>query len=172
MKTLRKFCFIVMIIIIQGLGTSVNGIFAQENSPNQIGLRLGGYSGMSYRHWGNKNRPNIGFEISLMGWAPYHGALLSGMIEKNMPIKNNFYFYFGGGLFFSNYEYRPYYYKIDDKWYFYEHGGQYFGLEGVVGCDYYITKVPIVVGLDLRPRLFNVIYPYIWDTGLNVRYRF
>ena len=177
MKTIAKLLLTVIIVITSAFSSVIK---AQEAVPqenlnnlnNQVGMRLGGYSGITYRHWGNKNKPNVGFEISLMGWAPYHGALLSAMIEKNMPLRNNFYLYFGGGAFIGNYEYRPYVYRIEDRWYVFENGGPYFGIQGVFGCDYYFPNTQLVAGLDITPRFFNIVYPYFWDAGLNIRYRF
>ena len=89
-----------------------------------------------------------------------------------MPLHNGFALYFGGGIFLSSYDYGPYRYKIDGVWYVERRGIPYFGIEGVLGADYYIPNTPVVLGLDLRPRFFNVVYPYLWDAGLNVRYEF
>src|SRR5687767_2466730 len=135
MKNFGKTVFAVTIIAAQVLCTTGNLIAQEENryatinGGNQVGLRLGGYSGLSFRHWGARN---LGYEISLMGWAPYRGMLASVMVEKNIPLNKGFAFYFGGGGFISNYDYRPYYYKFDGKWYAVEGGAPYFGLEGVI----------------------------------------
>ena len=160
------------IFILQVFSACINESVAQQTRNNQLGVRLGGYSGFSFRHWNMLKNQNTGFELSLVTWSPYHGSLFSGMIEKNIPLNHNFYLYAGGGVFWGNYEYRPYYYKTGDKWYAYQDRSPYFGLVGVIGCDYYIPGIPVTAGVDMKPLFFNVVYPYFWDAGLNIRYRF
>jgi hypothetical protein len=136
---------------------------------DQVGLRMGAYSGITYRHFGEKP---LGFEASIMNWLPEGGAILSALLEKNIPIRNNFVFYYGVGLFAGNY-YSPYYpmdYMLYDGYYTYRRSVSA-GVEGMVDLEYLIPKTPLVVGLDLRPRILFLNYPFPWDAGLNIRYR-
>ncbi len=173
MKTLKKTLLVVAAIAAQVIAGAIWNEAPAQTEKNQIGVRLGGYSGINYRRWdmiGN----GLGMEFTLMGWAPYHGAMFSGLVEKNIPLgPENFYLYFGGGIFAGNYGYRAYYYydDFDRRWYIGE-SRTYVGLEAVIGADYYFRNAPLVAGLDLRPRFFKFIYPYPWDAGINVRYRF
>jgi hypothetical protein len=135
---------------------------------NQLGIRLGYYSGLTFRHM---NEKEFGVEVNLLKWMPYRGATLSLIGEKNFLLKQGFSMYAGAGLFVGNYR-NGYYYKRDDKYYRYEFEGTYWGLEGVVGADYKFENAPVMLGLDLRPRFVHLMYPYPWDAGLNVRYVF
>ncbi len=149
--------------------------YAQNETPaygaaNDIGLRLGGYSGITYRHFWEKNN---GMELSLLGWIPSGGSILSAMWEYRIPLPNRFSLYAGAGLFAGNaYAHDVYYYQYGDRVYYGTAGQPFVGLEGVLGAEYSIPTTPLSIGLDLRPRMFDFIYPYSWDAGLNIRYHF
>lgn len=142
--------------------------FNVKAQSNQLGVRLGNYSGFTFRHF---NANDVGVEVNLLKWVPYRGASLSVLAEKNWQLKNGFSLYAGGGLFAGSYR-NAYYYRRKDGFYRYEFSGTYWGLEGVLGGDYKFENAPIMLGLDLRPRFVNFAYPYPWDAGLNVRYVF
>ena len=87
-------------------------------------------------------------------------------------LKNNFTVYGGGGLFISSlrvdgyYPYKNgYYYRVVDS-------GPNWGIEGVGGIEYKFKEAPLIIGVDIRPRIWGVIYPNFWDGGVNLRYVF
>jgi hypothetical protein len=136
---------------------------AQSENTNQIGIRLGGFSGISFRHFGNQG---VGVEADLT--AGYHSdwVMLEVLAEKQIALGDGFTFDFGGGGFFANdhdyphnedpYDWRP-----------------TVGIEGMIGFDYYFNDVPLNVGLDLRPRFSLIEEPYWpWDAGISLHYIF
>ncbi|HXC05849.1 MAG TPA: hypothetical protein VNZ86_13900, partial [Bacteroidia bacterium] len=69
---------------------------AQTVTANDVGVRLGGFSGIGFRHFGVRNN---GLEVSLLDWIPGDGAILSGMYERRIPLSSGFSIYLGGGAF-------------------------------------------------------------------------
>jgi hypothetical protein len=135
---------------------------------DQLGLRLGSYSGFTYRHF---NAKDFGIELNLLKFMPARGTSFSLLGEKNFQLNRGFSMYAGGGLFFDNYR-GSYSYRRNDKMYHYDFDGTYWGLEGIVGADYRFADAPVILGLDLRPRFISFSNPYPWDAGINVRYVF
>ena len=138
---------------------------AMPAGTNQIGVRLGGFSGLNFRHVGSRN---VGFELNLMASGFYDWGLISGEIDKHFPIGGHgFVIYVGGGAYIANNGYY-YHYRRNDFIY----SRTVVGLEGVVGLDYYIPNVPLNVGIDIRPRFNYVIFAYPWDGGISISYVF
>jgi hypothetical protein len=101
--------------------------------------------------------------------------LLSGLVEKNIALnKEGFFVFVGAGAFLGKYRYNQFYYRPDGAKYLEvtTAGGPYIGIETALGGDYYFKKAPIVLGIDIRPRFFQFVYPYLWDGGINIRYIF
>lgn len=144
--------------------------FALTSQTNQIGLRLGNLSGVSYRY---TNEKKTSLEVTAQKWIPYYyGTTISILGEKSKDLKNNFSIYGGAGLFISTlrtdryYAYRNgYYYKVvdtDSNW----------GIEGVGGIEYKFTNAPCLIGIDLRPRIWGGFYSNLSAGGINMRYIF
>lgn len=135
---------------------------------HEIGLRFGGYSGINYRYW---NLHHVGFEASLSGLSRNNGLLISVLLEKQLEMSNGFSAYLGAGPFLGSYNYNRYYYRFDGERYeAVTSSGTILGLETVIGCDYHFAKVPVAIGLDVKPRFFQFVYPDIWDIGVSARY--
>jgi hypothetical protein len=136
---------------------------AQSAGTNQVGVRLGGFSGITFRHI---MPGNIGIQADLL--ANYLGdwTIISVMAEKHIPLGKAFVLYFGGGGFFGG-NHDPYFDNgYDNSW----HPAG--GLQGVLGVDYYFKSVPINVGIDVTPR-FSFAYDHFpWDAGASLRYIF
>ena len=135
---------------------------AQSSSTDQIGLRLGGFSGFNFRHI---TESNFGIDISILGNVPHDWTLVSLLAEKHFPLGQNFVFYGGIGGYFS------YAFDYHDKKHLFEAHSQV-GLEGIIGLDYYIANTPINIGIDIRPRFNYLVYRYPWDGGITFRYVF
>lgn len=136
---------------------------AQSAETNQLGLRLGGFSGFTFRHVGSRD---VGVQVDLL--ENYHGywALISVMAEKHIPLKEGFVLYFGGGAFLGG-NHDPYYVHNEDHYW-----APTLGLQGTVGVDYYFHNVPLNLGLDLTPRFSFYYDPFPWDGGISLRYIF
>ena len=136
---------------------------AQSANTNQIGIRLGGFSGISFRHLGSES---VGVEADLT--AGYHSdyVMLEILAEKQIPLGDGFTFDFGGGGFFAS----DHNYPHDEDPYDWR---ATVGIEGMIGFDYYLNDVPLNVGLDLRPRFSFIEEPYWpWDAGISLHYIF
>ena len=135
---------------------------AQSAGTNQIGLRLGGFSGISFRHLGVNS---FGVEADFLSSYHSNWVILSLLAEKQIPLGEGFTFDFGGGGFFGAHHDYPYDEHYD--W------GPSVGIEGMIGFDYYFNGIPLNVGLDLRPRFSFVNEPYWpWDAGISLHYIF
>ncbi|MEO5674144.1 MAG: hypothetical protein ABIQ74_05815 [Chitinophagales bacterium] len=137
-------------------------VSAQSINTSQMGLRLGGFSGIEFRHITSHN---IGLRGNLLSNYHLDGTIISGMVEKHIPVKEGFVFYLGGGLFASGWHDR-FYDKNDHYW------DASIGLQGVVGIDYYFEGIPINLGADLTPRFTYADHPLPWDAALTIRYIF
>ena len=136
--------------------------FAQSSSTNQLGLRIGGFSGFNFRHITDNN---FGIDISIMGNVPHDWTLFSLLAEKHFPLNQGFVIYAGAGGYFA------YSYDFIHKENLVAVQAQ-LGLEGIIGLDYYIPNTPINIGDDLLPRFYFLVFPYPWDGGLSFRYIF
>jgi hypothetical protein len=148
------------VLITTSLNFTVN---AQSNSTSQIGLRLGGFSGLNFKHIDGNN---VGLEINLLESYPNNWGLVSGEIEKHFALGEGFVIYGGGGAYLA--DHAAYILHRDDNNIIVSKFQA--GFEGVIGVDYYIPNVPVNVGFDIRPRIWYLVYPYPWDAGITIRY--
>ena len=156
MKTIKNIRILITILLMPVLS------FAQSNSTNQLGLRLGGFSGVNFQHI---TESNFAIDVSVMGNVPHDWTLFSLLAEKHFPLGDGFVIYAGAGGYFA--------YSFD-----YHHKENFVavhaqpGLEGIIGLDYYIANSPFNIGIDIRPRFYFLVFPYPWDGGLSFRYIF
>jgi len=162
MKNLKPFFFVAMLVGL--ISSQVLQSNAQSANTNQIGLRLGRFSGISFSHVGSKN---VGVEADLLANYQVDWAMISVLAEKHIPLRQGFVFCFGGGGFFAgdhNYPYPP------DEPYNWK---STIGIEGMLGFDYYFKDVPLNAGIDLRPRFSFFAEPYWpWDVAISLHYVF
>lgn len=121
-----------------------------------LGLRLGKGSGIYYRHFGtefNAHEFNLSFKN--------HGVQANVLFESFLPVKSadNLFLYYGGGAFigFEEFEeHRKYYpYNPNFEPAYHYHGTKpafSMGAIALAGIEYRF-KAPVVVALDIRPRL-------------------
>ena len=136
---------------------------AQSAGTNQFGLRIGGFSGITFRHVNNNN---VAVQADLLENYRGYWTLISAMAEKHIPLNEGFVLYFGGGIFLGGNR-DPYYIKEDLHYW-----SPAFGLEGVFGADYYFEHVPLNLGLDVTPRFSFFYDPFPWDAAISLRYIF
>jgi hypothetical protein len=155
-----KSAVIFTFLTISFFSSTVN---AQSAGTNQIGLRLGGFSGVTFRHI---TGDNIGIQAVLL--ADYHGdwTIISVMAEKHIPLGEQFVFYLGAGAFFGGNHDHYYDRDMDHYW------NPAIGLQGVLGFDYYFKSVPLNLGIDVTPR-FSFMYDHFpIDGAVSLRYIF
>jgi hypothetical protein len=146
------------------VGSRVSLAHAQAAGTNQVGFRLGGFSGVTFRHI---NSGSTGVEADLLMNDGIKWGMLSLLYEKHLALGQGFVFNFGaGGFFAGHYDRQPVYEGNSGM-------NPTAGVEGVLGFEYYLPDVPIAAGLDLRPRFSLLQQPtWLWDAGLAFRYIF
>ena len=106
-----------------------------------LGIKFWDGAGVSIKHFLQENR-----SIEGVGFFWSHGARITGLYEFNWDITGapGLKFYAGPGMHLGFYH-DDYYYR--DHY----HSGTYVGIDGVLGLDYKINKVPINVSIDWQP---------------------
>lgn len=118
---------------------------------NAIGLRAGETSGLTFKHFFGTNQAGEGiFSISP------NAVGLTGLYEKYVPFINipGLNWYFGAGAHVTFGTRRIYYvYHEGNRYYTYRtnYPGFGAGLDGVVGAEYKIPRIPFAISLDLKP---------------------
>lgn len=140
--------------------------YAQSEYKTALGIRVGWPTAVSVKQF-------IGETWALEGLVTgrYRGIGAALLLEKHKPaFANKLNWFFGGGLhgaFYSGQYYRgprPGLYKEDAFSY---------GIDGIVGLEYFIEDIPFTIGIDLKPALEINYGPYFdFGTAITVRYVF
>lgn len=161
---MKRFSKVMMaVLLLSGFGFS-SPAFSQAANTNQLGIRLGSFTGVTYRHI---NAASTGVEADLLMNDGIEWGMISLLYEKHLNLGQAFVFNFGGGGFFAgNYNHS----------YTHDNGvslNPAAGLETMLGFEYYLPDVPLAAGVDLRPRFSVIDGPYwVWDAGLVIHYIF
>ncbi|MCK9399328.1 MAG: hypothetical protein M0Q51_04965 [Bacteroidales bacterium] len=170
------------IFMIIALALLISLAEAQENQK-QAGFRFGNTTGFTGRII---TENNFAFE-GILGFRN-GGAQLYGLFEVRKPLYlnrvENMFFYFGGGAHVGFVRWNEYDYNYDpfdsDEDYMddnkYWHTGPAFGLDGIIGMEYFFNSAPISLAIDFKP-FFELYGPFylranFWDFGFHVRYNF
>ena len=145
---MKKF-IVLCACVLMGIGS-----LSAQNYKNEIGLRLGGSGGLTYRY-----HLNEGNAIEGMLWFGWNNAInVTALYEWSQPVINDdFSLYYGAGAHI---------------------GAAYndfaIGVDGIVGLEYQIPNAPIAISLDYKPAInfihFNA-YGF-FDFALGVKYTF
>jgi hypothetical protein len=157
------------------LAAQENQTMESNDYSNAIGLRLGGTSGLTYKH---RFVSNNAVEV-ILGTYPYSYGL-TGLYERYAPTTvSGLNLYFGGGAHISRAYYKSWgYYTTDDNRYYYYktyNYGPIFGFDLIGGIEYKIPKVPLAVSVDLKPYLdfFQYSHSYVYlDPSLGIKFTF
>jgi hypothetical protein len=175
-KTILK-----QIMLVSILCFSLNKLNAQQNKgqnkqglisypKNSIGLRLGGTSGLDYKH--RFNSLNSGELI--IGAFPYAFGV-TGLYERNiLTTVDGLNLYIGAGMHVGQNYHRRYVY-FDNGYYRYRdyNDGARVGIDGIFGIEYQIPDVPLQLSLDIKPYTDFYRYSYFsLDPGLGIKYTF
>ena len=150
-------------------------IQAQEKK-HEIGLRGGQSSGIFYRGFIDENH-------AIKGLLTFRndGMQATALYEKYDPIfnkkTNGFYLYYGiGGHFgFAQWD-RRYHYPDQPYSYYNKHvASPVIGLDGIIGIEYRLNKVPLAFGFDYKP-FFDLLGEdffdiYFGDFGFSIKVR-
>jgi len=137
-----------------------------QNYTSSIGVRLGFYRGITYKHFLSEK---VAFEGIAM--SRYRGINLTALLEFHNPISEveglNWYYGFGGHVGYYNSYYYSYYSGLD-------HYHLIIGVDGILGAEYTFSELPFTISLDWKPT-FNLFGGYYFngDSGaLSLRYNF
>lgn len=142
---------------------------------NAIGLRIGETSGLTFKHFFSNSSA---FEGIVGAW-PYSlgiTALYENYISSGV---NGLNFYFGGGGHLNTGYGRPGYYVYNngDNRYYYRsrYPGFGIGIDGIIGAEYKVPKIPFALSLDLKPFVEFNNAPDVFfalDPGLGIKFTF
>ena len=135
-------------------GMSGNNSFTGYDYKNAVGIRMGGTSGLTYKHRFNNGNA---FEAIVSSW-PYTVGL-TGLFEKYKATDvAGLNCYFGGGAHANiggPYVYRrAYYYDYYDGRrysYMYVSDGRAIGIDGILGLEYKFRPIPLAISADIKP---------------------
>lgn len=138
--------FFVCAAATQSLAQNGNG---QDLYRTAAGLRLGGTSGVTVKH----------FYRETMAWEGIFGMFgngfsLTGLLEKHLPFEGaqGLRFYYGGGLHLAFYDGSPsrgtFGREVDSR----SGTDMGIGINGVIGLEYRLPdNIPIAISIDLKP---------------------
>lgn len=124
---------------------------AQAQYNTSIGIRIGGTSGLTVKHF---YRPTMAWEgiIGTFG----NGFSMTALMEKHLPVHDavGLFVFYGGGahLAFYNDRYATAHFgrEIDYR----QDNAVGFGINGIVGVEYRLPdNIPLAVSVDLKPFL-------------------
>lgn len=156
---MKKIAFFIAVCLLSFMSVSA------QDYRTALGIRGGFYNGLSIKHFTSSTTAIEGVVAT-----HYRGLMLAGMLQMHAPAFDapGLNWYYGGGahLGFYNRRYSPWY---DDR----DGNFSTLGLMGVLGLEYKIDEIPIVIGLDITPA-FNIIgHTGFWiNTGVTLRYTF
>jgi hypothetical protein len=147
----------------------------EESYSNAIGLRAGETSGITFKHFFNASDNAV---EAIVGFWPYDlklTALYEHYVSTN--TKGLRWYYGGGGHVVAGYGRTGYYPYSDVRFYSYRYSypGFGIGIDGIIGAEYKIPKIPFAVSLDVKPFIEINNTPDIFmafDPGFGIKYTF
>ena len=151
-----------------------------------VGLRAGGYSsGLTVKHFlSGKN--NVAVEGLLTTEYHAHGARLTVLLEKHLPVSDikGLQFYYGAGAHLGAYRGRYYFEEVR-----FRRGKKYdyyvtnyhddptyvaLGADLIAGLEYKLPDLPFVIGVDYKPffEVFNGYSGFYSDAAVSLRFTF
>ena len=159
MTSMRNLVFVFLIVLLWGFQCK-----AQDYNTG-IGLRAGYWSGLTLKHFINKNAALEGLFDSR-----WHGFNLTGLYEiHNQAFETDrLNWYYGGGAHIGFYD------TTNKSWN--DNSGNYsiVGIDGILGIEYNFKEVPINLSLDWKPAFNLTGGTGFWGDGgaLSIRYIF
>lgn len=187
---MKKVTHIIVLLLVSAI-LYVKPLSAQKSNPaenekkvkpevsfeykNAIGIRAGGTSGITFKHFlntGNAVEAILGIWPNALGFTALYERHAGTGLEG---LK----FYYGGGGHFTA-ETGDYYYRTHKnahREYVSRYGdnGLGIGIDGIVGVEYKIGVIPLVLSFDLKPYLelsnYGIVYTAI-DPALGIKIAF
>ncbi|RAU82642.1 hypothetical protein [Pontibacter arcticus] len=167
MKNFIRFTFTLAFMLSLALGAQ-----AQSGYSTGIGFRGGAASGLTVKHF---IKSDAAIEGILSSSFRYRGATVTVLYEKHAQAFNTsgLQWYYGLGGHLGFYEGRYYYHKKHKRYDEHYHDNVVgFGIDGILGLEYYLKDIPFTVGADIKPYINIPSGGGYWDSALHVRYVF
>jgi hypothetical protein len=143
---MKRSIYLIGFVFMLSIGFSTEGV--SQSYQNAIGLRFGGYNGVSYKQFLNGKNA---FEIyGLMRWYRYSNLVnLTAVYQIHNPIPNvnNLRWYYGVGGTVGFYGYR-------DNFRGNRIGGANLGVLGTLGLDLALRDAPFNFSIDWSPTFY------------------
>lgn len=141
---------------------------AQEYGTG-IGFRGGIASGLTVKHF---IKSDAAIEGILSTNFRHRGAVITILYEKHAQAFNTkgLQWYYGLGGHVGFHEGRHYYDRHHRH--YHEDNVVGFGIDGVLGLEYFIRDIPFTIGADIKPYINIPRGGGFWDSALHVRYVF
>lgn len=164
----------ILILIISLSGTTFSQVFER-----QLGLRLGTMSGITGKVIMNKKTAIQGTLGFYKGGVQLY-TLLEAYKMLDKSTNQSWFLYFGGGAhigYINGYNRVRRWSNSSGYYWEEEHAtGPVFGLDAVMGVEYNIPVVPLVLFAEIKPMVelqnFSRIRTNFWDCGIGIVYRF
>ncbi len=158
----------LILVLVLGLGSF--GLSAQV-SDHALGLRFGGSNGLGteityQKAMGAANRLQL--DLGLRSSRAADAFKLSGTYQWVKPIKNDFYWFYGGGAGLGYVDFDNSISNVLAE----DYGALVLSVEGIVGVEYNLANiagVPIQLALDFNPNL-NLLNDYFEDFDLDLAF--
>lgn len=140
---------------------------AAQDYNQSAGLRGGSLNGLTYKQF-------LGSESAFEGivYTRWRGIQVTGLYEihANAFEVDKLQWYYGAGAhlgLFSGYKDHPFFDEKDRNESF-----MLLGVDAIIGIEYTIEEIPLVVGIDWKPEFNLVGHQGFWfgDTSLSIRY--
>jgi hypothetical protein len=167
-----SFLFVITAILVTSTWSSYGQALNTPDYNTAIGLRVGGTSGITIKHF--MGGGPAAFE-GIIGLWP-NALSLTGLYEKHANAgASGLKWYYGGGahvaFISTRYHDRGYYYYRDSA----PEDGVGIGIDGIVGIEYKINPIPFAISLDLKPFIeLNTMGGTFWaiDPALGIKFTF
>lgn len=146
---------------------------AQSSYNNGFGLRLGGTSGLTFKHHTNST---TAIEGIVHGFYFNRGLSFTALYEKNQTVFDDaaFQFFYGAGGHIGFYQGGIYTARYaNGTAYRYSSSYATFGIDGIIGLEYKIPTIPFTASVDLKPtfEIYNPVFGFL-DGAFSIRYIF
>ncbi len=166
METIKKITITALFSLF--IFSHLNGQSSDENYKMSFGLGYGETAGIDFKYHTTNDR---GLEMLAGIWSDWIN--LTGLYEKYTDALNapGLRWYYGAG---GHIAFRTGSYYNEGR--YYSRGDEYaLGLDGIIGIEYKIPRIPFAVSLDLKPlvEMYRDGGMYFSaDPGLGVKFTF
>lgn len=141
-------------------------VLAQDGQTG-VGLRLGVSNGLTVRHFISDNAAVEGILHSR-----WKGLVITGLYEvhQRIPDLEGLHWFYGGGAHIGTWNGN----RGRPDWQYSHSGHTVFGLDGIIGMDYYFAEAPINLSLDYKPAFNLSSGAGFWgdELALSIRFMF